>query len=181
MTRLPSARTYHQRVWYHARTEQAEKCIRWSFDGFVLLPNFSQSLGAHANPQQPTILILVSCLVNWHWCPDYNTDTDVLIADPLSAGDEKLVLLLSPDSPPSSPHYAATHCVHVHHLLVHLCSQQGLNCRKVDVVLYQYSVPRYFEVQIVIYKAKSVVFSACVVVTAAEGKEGGGKSHLHFL
>ena len=116
MTRLPSASTYHQRVWYNARTEEAEKCIRWSFDGFVLLPNFSQSLGAHANPQQPTILILVSWLQHWHWCPDYNTDTDVLIADPLSAGDEKLVLLLSPDSP-SSPHYAATHSVHVHHLL----------------------------------------------------------------
>ena len=81
MTRLPSASTYHQRVWYHARTEQAEKCIRWSFDGFVLQPNFSQSLGAHQSPttNNTDTSVLIVILIIWHWCPDYNTDTGGLI------------------------------------------------------------------------------------------------------
>ena len=57
------------------------------FDGFVLLPDFSQSRRATTIS---TILILC---------------TDVLIADPLCAGDEKLVLLLPPDSP-SPPDYS---------------------------------------------------------------------------
>ena len=62
--------------------------------------------------------------------------TGVLIADPLCAGDEKLVLLLSPDSP-SPAHYPPTHSAH--HLLVQLCSQHvsvngSKNCREAAVV-----------------------------------------------
>ena len=77
------------------------------FDGFVLLPDFSQSRRA---PTISTILILC---------------TGILIADPLCAGDEKLVLLLPPDSP-SPPDYSHPVCVcvrvHMHHL-VQLCRQ----------------------------------------------------------
>ena len=55
----------------------------------------------------------------------YSVYTDVLIADPLCAGDEKLVLLLPPDSP-SPPDYSYSVCVCVYlymHHLVQLCRQ----------------------------------------------------------